>query len=86
MCPGAQKPELCKTAGLTEWVEGIFSLECPVRGVGQYLPLLQVWHLYQKGMLPQAGGVLDQPALLIDALEVIDRCVGEIRKKQEDEG
>ncbi|MBF0192267.1 MAG: hypothetical protein HQL99_14170 [Magnetococcales bacterium] len=46
---------------------------------------MQVWHHYQKGHLPVAGGVLDQPAVVMDALEVIDRCLQQMQEESRDD-
>ncbi|MBF0339784.1 MAG: hypothetical protein HQL95_02320 [Magnetococcales bacterium] len=49
--------------------------------------IFQLWHHYQKGHLPVAGGVLDQPAVTMQCLELIDnemRRIDQEEKPQND--
>ncbi|MGR8917983.1 MAG: hypothetical protein ACU85V_00070 [Gammaproteobacteria bacterium] len=46
---------------------------CPKRLVPQYAwELLRLHAFFEKGVLPFAGGLYDQPAMFVDAMAVID--------------
>jgi len=65
------------------WVEdGIETTCCPARDVPKYTTLYRTWHWASKGHLPHAGGSLEQPAKLMDALAVIDQAVAAYDKKR----
>jgi hypothetical protein len=40
---------------------------------------------YQRGIMPYPGSYSDQPAKLIEALQILDGMVKDKRKKREDE-
>ncbi|MBF0212282.1 MAG: hypothetical protein HQM00_01820 [Magnetococcales bacterium] len=49
--------------------------------MARFNPLFQVWHHYRKGHLPVSGGILDQPAVVMDALEIIEFCLQKVREE-----
>jgi len=55
------------------WVAGAPATRlCPVRRLAGWAWALRLYRWRQAGHLPRAGGVLDQPARVMDVLEVID--------------
>lgn len=38
--------------------------------------LIRLYHEKKKGNLPYGGGVLEQPALLMEAIEILEDIVG----------
>ena len=62
-----------------EWIgaEGIEIAVCPVRYFGECYPAIFGAKLLEKGVLPKEGGWLDQPDLLMTAIEIAN---GEIKK------
>lgn len=68
----------CSTPQPTTWIAGDTpDTVCPTRGVPAIAWLLQLWHWCQQGNLPHSGGVLDQPAWIMDALDMISSVVAE---------
>lgn len=46
--------------------------ECPRKAVKPASwDWIRLWHLFQQGHLPYAGGIMEQPARFMDAMEVI---------------
>lgn len=48
--------------------------------------MVQYWRLWQggesgPGLLPESGGVGDQAAIMIDALQIMDAAEAELRKR-----
>lgn len=62
------------------------SKECPVLLIQTFNPILRIWHHYQKGHLPTAGGVLDQPAVTMDGIELIGAVMSEIDTERQESG
>ena len=55
---------------------------CPARLVESWCwDVLALWPSWEAGALPNSGGVLDQPAPLVDAMSVVAQAVGEERSE-----
>ncbi|WP_420905106.1 hypothetical protein [Candidatus Magnetaquiglobus chichijimensis] len=54
-----------------------------MRLIPDFDPVFRVWHHHQKGHLPGVGGILDQPAILMDQLELIGRTLEAVRQEKE---
>ncbi len=83
-----QFPEDCDTApdgGTWQLYRGIDGLECEFQsnprqlvGEGEWV-VVQLWQAYRGGgmgggHLPEAGGMLQQPAALMDAFALMNSC------------
>lgn len=56
---------------------------CPVQDVtGASFEALAMFQMYQDGFLPEEGGFLDQPFILIEQVKVIGAIVHEVRKER----
>lgn len=47
--------------------------------------VLWYYSLYRKGNLPEAGGLMDQPGLLMDMFRVIDNAVADVEAHKQEE-
>jgi len=56
--------------GTNEWIEGIESDCCPVVYVGECSTVLSAAMWVDRGVLPAGGGYFDQPAHLIDLIDI----------------
>lgn len=60
---------------------------CPRRPLldepGFYRELFFLYRAYQKGFLPEPGGLNDQPAYLISCFQVIDAAIAEVEREQD---
>jgi hypothetical protein len=73
-------------AGYVKWqLPGLIPWEsriCPRKLVTpETRAWLQIYSTYKAGFLLVAGGILDQPAIYINAMTTIDSLVAEARKK-----
>ncbi|MEA3225247.1 MAG: hypothetical protein U9Q07_04790 [Planctomycetota bacterium] len=54
---------------------------CPLRGLPvEVFRVCYAWHYFKKGVMPFGGGLLDQPALLIDSFSALDRFTAELER------
>lgn len=70
-----QKPQACKQEA--EWVEGLFTDECPVLWLQDYAQVARSHLFMQKGILPHDGGWADQPAVLMQLTETFSNGVAQ---------
>jgi len=69
-----QKPLACKQEA--EWVNGLVTECCPVLWLEEYAQVVRA-HIYlEKGILPHAGGWAEQPAILMQLVEVFKNEAG----------
>ena len=53
----------------------------PIHLIGDDGPaLIEAWQAYRKGVLPDPGGFLQQPARLVDAFQVMDAAATTLLK------
>jgi hypothetical protein len=48
------------------------------------LEMVSIWRLFQQGLLPDEGGVVDQAAAMIDAFGIMSSAEGELAKDLEE--
>ena len=49
---------------------------CPALYIADYQWLIKLYKQTQKGNLPYGDGILDQPSLLMEALETLEIALG----------
>ena len=82
-----EDPARCTKPTPTTWIDGLDPAPvCPVRGVPRWGWLLSAWRWCTEGRLPRSGGVLDQPAWLMDALDVVGGVVAAQRARERPSG
>ena len=61
----------------TPWekIEGIIDYACPVVHLHEYIQLFEVYEWIQDRILPYEGGVLQQPTLLMEYINLIRSVV-----------
>lgn len=73
--PTARKLEGCDEATVvpTFQIDGQSFHRCPLHYVDEdVLEVVRLWKWSRKGHLPCEGGVMDQPAVLMEAIDLID--------------
>jgi len=56
---------------------------CPVQEItGQSREALSLYVFYQRGHLPTAGGIMDQPNKMMDQIRIIENVVEEVRRER----
>lgn len=65
-----------------EYVDGIITDRCPVMWYADCSILFQSFNWMERGFLPFSGGWADQPALFMDALNVVIEEVEAERRKE----
>lgn len=67
-------------------IGGIETFRCPLRlfldAPGDMTELLWYYNRYKQGMLPEVGGLDDQPAVLMAQFRVIDMAAATIENAQ----
>lgn len=59
---------------------------CPLKLITrQSLELIRAYNLYTQGYLPNAGGWMDQPAKLFEALDIIEVEIEKTKEQKEKE-
>ncbi len=77
----------CSHSDPITWIDGLEPHPvCPVREVPAWSWLLSAWRWCGEGRLPRAGGVLDQPAWVLDALDAVTAAVAEQRRRERGDG
>ena len=60
---------------------------CPVKNITQQTgDCIRMYRFFKMGILPRHGGLLDQGARYIEAMETIDREINLIAKEKEEKG
>lgn len=68
-CPlSPQKPLACKQQA--EWVSGLVTECCPVLWLDDYTQVVRAHQYLDKGILPHSGGWAEQPAVLMQLVDV----------------
>jgi len=57
--------------GMKEWVVGHETDVCPVMWINEYSSAFDAYLWSDKGMLPFRGGWADQPAMLMQCVDII---------------
>jgi len=71
--------------GTAEWIDGEVTDQCPVGWQLDYNSAFEGYNWMEKGVMPSSGGWLDgQPAILLDAMDIIAYEVNEYRRKEAD--
>lgn len=69
--------------------QGVEHRRCPRRPIlddpGLYGDVFYQYRQKEKGFLPEAGGLMDQPAVLVQAWQEIDRTLSAIDQYKKDE-
>jgi len=65
-------PDNCIESEPIEWIDGEHTLECPVVHIGEFITVFRAINWISKGVLPNAGGWADQPAKLIEFIEIAE--------------
>ena len=70
--------QTCKSP-FPEWeIDGQEYKICPLKLIKtEYIALIPWYYRYQKGIFPNAGGLLDQTPGYIRAMEIIGACINE---------
>lgn len=65
-------------------IDGEGIRRCPRKLITkQSAEYIKFYGYYEKGYLPNAGGILEQPAKLMDAITVIENMLAEMREEKE---
>lgn len=67
--------------GDNEWVSGIVTPTCPVKWLIERGELFQAFQWIEKGIMPYAGGYMEQPAALMEAISIITPIIENYRKE-----
>jgi len=70
----------------TEWVTGYVTDECPVMWINEYAVVFEAYNFMEKGFLPYRGGWAEQPAILMQYVDIVGEVVANNeRKRMEDQ-
>lgn len=73
----------CEGEGCHQCSDGIVKItECPNKYCRDIVPVTTLADMMEKGMLPVAGGVLDQSAWLLQAARILERDEATIRSER----
>lgn len=76
-----------RDAALPLTVDGEDIFRCPRRPILEepvyFSAVFRAYGDYQRGILPENGGVLDQPARLLQSFRVIDEAAADCRRARE---
>jgi len=53
------------------WVDDHETDRCPVMYYSEYAPIFSSYNAYKDGFLPISGGYLEQPANLMDCIDIV---------------
>lgn len=64
----------CNGCGCDDCKQGMVKIEgCPQTYIRQVIPVVKLKELFNQGLPPVAGGVLDQSAWFMEACKILDR-------------